>query len=49
VHVYVARGAVALETGTVLNDGDAARLTDVGGIRSAAGPAGAEVLVWATA
>lgn len=49
VHLYVARGAVDLETGAHLGEGDAARLSEAGGLRTTAGPAGAEVLVWATA
>ncbi|MBK9178484.1 MAG: pirin family protein [Acidimicrobiales bacterium] len=48
VHVYVARGSLALEGGGRLDEGDAARLTMAGGLRATAGAAGAEVLVWAT-
>ena len=47
VHVFVPVGAVALEHGGPLDTGDAARLTAAGGQRVTAGPAGAEILVWA--
>ncbi len=49
VHLYVARGSLTLEGGDRLDEGDAARLTTAGGLRSNAGPGGAEVLIWATA
>ena len=48
VHVFVARGA-AMIGDAALHEGDAARLTDAGALTLAAGDAGAEVLVWATA
>lgn len=45
LHVFVTRGTAELETGGILEEGDAARLTGAGGIRLAAhGPC--EVLVW---
>ena len=46
VHLYVARGTAALEEAGTLEEGDAARLTAAGGRRLAAGPGGAEVLLW---
>jgi redox-sensitive bicupin YhaK (pirin superfamily) len=49
VHVFVARGAGALEPGGRLDTGDAARLTDAGGLTFTAEADGAEVLIWATA
>jgi redox-sensitive bicupin YhaK (pirin superfamily) len=49
VHVYVARGTADLEGSGPLRAGDAARLTDAGLLMVAAGPDGAELLVWATA
>jgi redox-sensitive bicupin YhaK (pirin superfamily) len=49
VHVFVASGDVDLEGAAQLHDGDAARLTDAGTLALRSGPAGAEVLVWATA
>jgi redox-sensitive bicupin YhaK (pirin superfamily) len=49
VHIYVARGDVALEGAGSLETGDAARLTGVGDVQLTAGAtAGAEVLVWVT-
>jgi hypothetical protein len=47
VHVFVARGSAALEGAGPLDEGDAARLTAVGSPTLTAGPAGAEVLIWA--
>jgi redox-sensitive bicupin YhaK (pirin superfamily) len=47
-HLYVARGAVDLESASTLDTGDAARLVDDDGRRATAGPDGAEVLVWTT-
>jgi redox-sensitive bicupin YhaK (pirin superfamily) len=45
LHLFVARGSVALEGAGVLAEGDAARLTATGGRRvTATGPA--EILVW---
>jgi redox-sensitive bicupin YhaK (pirin superfamily) len=49
VHVFVARGSGVLDPGGQLGTGDAARLTDAGGLGFTAGPDGAEVLIWATA
>jgi redox-sensitive bicupin YhaK (pirin superfamily) len=49
VHVFVARGDAELGGAAQLHDGDAARLTDAGTLALRSGPAGAEVLVWATA
>jgi redox-sensitive bicupin YhaK (pirin superfamily) len=47
LHLYVARGSIALEGAGLLNTGDAARLTAAGARRiQADAPAGAEVLVW---
>ncbi len=48
VHLYVARGDTRLEGDHPLATGDAARLTAAGTPRLTAGPAGAEVLIWAT-
>jgi quercetin 2,3-dioxygenase len=48
-HVFVARGSVELEGAGPLDTGDAARLTGAGDPALTAGPAGAEVLIWATA
>ncbi|NQU37814.1 MAG: pirin family protein [Actinobacteria bacterium] len=45
LHVFVARGAVTLGKRELV-EGDSARLVDSGGISLAAGPIGAEVLVW---
>ncbi|SDU63773.1 pirin family protein [Jiangella alkaliphila] len=45
VHVYVARGAVDVETAGALGDGDAVRLTDEGG-RTVTARGDAELLVW---
>ncbi|MFW2335545.1 pirin family protein [Ilumatobacter sp.] len=49
VHLYVARGSGVLEPGGQLGTGDAARLYDPDGSTFTAGPAGAEVSIWATA
>jgi redox-sensitive bicupin YhaK (pirin superfamily) len=49
VHVFVARGAGALDPGGRLDTGDAARLTDTNGLTFTAAGDGAEVLIWATA
>ncbi|WP_405062923.1 pirin family protein [Kribbella sp. NBC_01505] len=46
LHVFVADGTASLEGVGDLGTADAARLTDTGGQRLTAGPAGAEVLVW---
>jgi redox-sensitive bicupin YhaK (pirin superfamily) len=45
-HVFVARGTVDLEGVGALLAGDAARLTDAGTPTMAAGPDGAEVVLW---
>ena len=45
-HVFVTRGGVSLEGAGPLETGDAARITGGDGRRIAAGPDGAEVLVW---
>jgi len=45
-HVYVARGAAALDAAGSLAAGDAARLTEAGSPLLTAGPEGAEVLIW---
>ena len=49
VHIFVARGEADLEGAGELATGDAVRLTAAGSPRLTAGPAGAEVLIWATA
>jgi len=46
VHLYLARGEVALEGAGLLHEGDAARITGAEGQRITAGPEGAEVLQW---
>jgi len=46
VHVFVADGSGDLEGVGTLGTADAARLTNSGGRRLTAGPAGAELLVW---
>ena len=48
VHLFVAVGGADLEEQDRLFEGDAARLTGGGARRLAAGPEGAEVLVWVT-
>ena len=48
-HLFVAVGDATLEGAGALATGDAVRLTAAGGPRLTAGPAGAEVLIWATA
>ncbi len=48
-HLYVARGAVDLDTGSPMSAGDAARLSGGDSPSLTAGPHGAEVLIWATA
>jgi redox-sensitive bicupin YhaK (pirin superfamily) len=45
-HLFVARGSVELEGAGVLGTGDTVRITGADGQRVAAGPDGAEVLVW---
>ena len=46
-HLFVARGGAILEGAGELWEGDAVRLTDAGSpTLTAAGPGGAEVLVW---
>jgi redox-sensitive bicupin YhaK (pirin superfamily) len=49
VHVFVPIGTAELEQAGPLGTGDAARLTDAGGLQLTAGADGAEVLIWATA
>ena len=49
VHVFVPRGSADLDQAGELATGDAARLTEAGGLDLTAGDDGAEVLVWATA
>jgi len=49
VHVFVAVGSGALDDASVLETGDAARMTNEDERTFTAGPAGAEVLVWSTA
>jgi hypothetical protein len=53
VHVFLASGAATLDPATsgavVLATGDAARLTDEGGLTLTATAEGSEVLIWATA
>jgi quercetin 2,3-dioxygenase len=46
LHLFVARGAVALEGAGRLGAGDAVRVTAAEGLRLQADPEGAEVLVW---
>ncbi|MFE0626617.1 pirin family protein [Streptomyces sp. NPDC058864] len=46
VHLYVAKGEVALEGAGLLAKGDAVRVTGAEGQRLTAGAEGAEVLVW---
>jgi redox-sensitive bicupin YhaK (pirin superfamily) len=49
VHAFVALGSATLEGDHELGEGAAARLTEAGPLSLAAGPEGAELLVWATA
>ncbi len=49
VHVFVPRGDAELADAGTLATGDAARLTEAGGVDLTAGDGGAEVLIWATA
>ena len=46
VHVFVARGAVELESAGGLAEGDAVRLTNAGGRLTADPVIGAEILIW---
>lgn len=46
LHLFVAVGAVELESGERLEAGDSARMSESGGIAVTAGSAGAEILVW---
>ncbi|MFF3890322.1 pirin family protein [Streptomyces sp. NPDC001914] len=46
VHLFVARGTIALESYGLLGQGDAARITASEGQRITAGADGAEVLMW---
>ncbi len=48
-HLFVATGALDLETVGSLGEGDAARLAGAGELRITAGPDGAEILIWVTA
>ena len=48
-HLFVATGALDLETAGSLGEGDAARLASAGEPRITAGPDGAEILIWVTA
>ncbi|MCH1867920.1 pirin family protein [Nocardioides sp. CFH 31398] len=48
LHVYVARGAAGLEDGVGLDEGDAVRLHEAGGVRVRL-TRGAELLVWSFA
>jgi len=45
LHVFAARGEVTLEEGIALNQGDAARISEAGGLRLTA-TTPAEILVW---
>jgi redox-sensitive bicupin YhaK (pirin superfamily) len=49
VHAFVALGDGTLSTGTDLDTGDSARITGGETLQFTAGPAGSELLVWATA
>lgn len=49
VHLFVALGSASFDGSQPLEEGDAVRLTDEGSHALTAGPAGAEVIVWATA
>lgn len=46
VHLYVAKGTLALESAGTLATGDAARLTLAGALKATAGDGGAELLIW---
>jgi redox-sensitive bicupin YhaK (pirin superfamily) len=46
-HLFIAIGNISLEGAGGMVAGDAARIADAGGQRVTAGPAGAEVLLWA--
>ncbi|MER5636175.1 pirin family protein [Kitasatospora sp. NPDC002227] len=46
VHLYVAKGEIALEGAGLLREGDAARIAAAEGQRITAGAEGAEVLMW---
>jgi redox-sensitive bicupin YhaK (pirin superfamily) len=48
-HVFVAKGDVWLDEEGMLSEGDAARITGATGLGVSSGPAGAELLIWATA
>ena len=48
-HLFVAVGTASLEGAGDLAEGDAVRLTAAGAPTLTAGPAGAEILIWATA
>lgn len=47
-HIFIAKGAVELESRGRLDTGDAVRYLDSGGQRLVAGDAGAELLIWTT-
>lgn len=49
VHLFVAIGSASFDGSQPLEEGDAVRLTNEGSHTLSAGPAGAEVIVWATA
>ena len=48
VHVFIALGSATLVGGHVMEQGAAARLSDVGAVTLTSGTEGAELLVWAT-
>jgi redox-sensitive bicupin YhaK (pirin superfamily) len=48
IHLFVAKGEAVLDNKSVLNQGDAARLTHAGSPPFKAGSAGAEILIWET-
>jgi quercetin 2,3-dioxygenase len=48
VHLFLAVGDVDLHDSGILGAGDAARLSSAGELPLAAGPSGAEILVWVT-
>ncbi len=49
VHLFVALGSASFDGSQPLEEGDAVRLTNEGAHMLSAGPAGAEIIVWATA
>jgi hypothetical protein len=48
VHLFIARGDATFAASDGLATGDAVRLTDAGARQVDAGPAGAEIVIWAT-